>query len=119
MEVGTLCPCVAEISATRLIVPSGEITSSSPWVGATAESLPRTATMLYHVPSGSKSPGLGCATGCDFRKALRSATMLQVPFGNILRIALVVSPSPGDHPAPAVNAYIVLPMNATSATPLT
>src|SRR5258705_10642109 len=75
--------------------------------------------MLYHVPSGSKSPGFGFATGCAFRKALRSATMLHVPSAATRRMAFVVRANLCEQPDPAVIAYIVLPINATSATPLT
>src|SRR6266567_3950914 len=75
--------------------------------------------MLYHVPSGSKSLGSGFSTGCVFRKADRSAIIVVVPSAFTRSTALSVPASPCEQPAPAKIAYSVLPINATSATPLT
>ena len=74
--------------------------------------------MLYHVPSGSKSSSSGFATGCALMKSLRSATCVVVPLGFTRRTALSTVAFPCEQPAPVSSAYIVLPMNATSATPL-
>jgi len=52
------------------------IASSSPWFGSIAYKTPLAATLLYPVPSGSKSSGSGLAVGCA---ALRSATRVQLP----------------------------------------
>src|SRR5215471_7815123 len=108
------------MSIRRLIAPvDGLIRSISPWLGSTAYRSPPTATMLYQVPSGSKSPGFGCPTGWDFRNRLRSATGVVVPSGLTRRIELSVPSRPCEQPAPASSAYNRPPTNATSATPLT
>jgi hypothetical protein len=66
----------AERSVIRKIFPvSGWIRTISPWLGSTAKTWSVPATSEYQVPSGSKSPGDGCATGWLAWKALRSATM--------------------------------------------
>src|SRR5215472_3349845 len=108
------------MSIRRLIRPvDGLMRSISPWLGSTAYRSPRAATMLYQVPSGSKSPGFGCAAGWDFRNRLRSATGVVVPSGLTRRIELSVPQRPCEQPAPASSAYSRPPANATSATPLT
>ncbi len=119
IAVGTICPCVADTSTTRLIAPvAGSIWSTSPWFGSTAYRSPLNGTMLYQVPSGSKSSSSGFATGCVLRNALRFAIGVVVPFEFTRRIALSASACPWEQPAPASSAYSVLPMKATSATPL-
>src|ERR1700757_1980447 len=74
--------------------------------------------MLYHVPSGSKSPSSGFATGFAAWNALRSAIIVQLlpstrntPFGTV--------GTPCEQPAPARSPYSWLPMKATLETPLT
>jgi hypothetical protein len=74
--------------------------------------------MLYQVPSGSKSAG-GCATGWDLRNRLRFATTVRLPSGSIRQTPFAVLRRPCEQPAPEISAYIVSPMNAMSATPLT
>src|SRR6266853_5560663 len=83
-----------------------------------SKSAPRTATMLYQVPSGSKSSGLGFLTGLAFWNADRSAIIVVVPSGLTRSTALSVPASPCEQPAPARSAYSVLSIKATSATPL-
>jgi hypothetical protein len=73
---------------------------------------------LYQVPSGSKSSSSGCATGLACWKALRSAIRVQVPSLLTLIIPFGTFGTPWEQPAPANNAYRVLPTKATSATPL-
>src|ERR1700682_3698389 len=75
--------------------------------------------MLYHVPSGSKSSGWGLATGWLFWNVDRLATVVVLPSAFTRSTPLRVLASPWEQPAPAKSAYSVLPMNATSATPLT
>ena len=75
-----MCPWLAEMSITRLIAPCRVTRSSSPWLESIGYSALPMAIMLYQVPSGSKSSGSGCATGCFFWKALRFAISFQVPY---------------------------------------
>src|SRR5215469_517308 len=77
--------------------------------------------MLYHVPSGSKSPvigSVGLATGCACWNALRFAIIVQLRSGFTRMTPLGMLGTPCEQPAPAKIAYSVLPTNATSATPL-
>src|SRR5262245_16009539 len=82
---------------------------------------PFAATMLYHVPSGSKSPGQqsGLATGLAAWNALRSATSLVVLAAMFTRKRLLWVPaSPCEQPAAASMPYSCPSRNFTSATPL-
>ena len=72
--------------------------------------------MLYHVPSASKS-GVLTAVGCVRAYRPRSATRCALP-PLIAKIPFCVPGRPCVQPAPPTSAYNVLPMNATSATPL-
>src|SRR5678816_3085083 len=74
--------------------------------------------MFHHVPSGSKSSGSGLATGWVFWNALRFATSVAAPVELMRTTALSRPRTPCEQPAPPISAYMVLPMNAMSATPL-
>ena len=77
------------------------------------------AIMLYHVPSGSKSPGSGLATGCAAWKALRFGDQLPLAVRPTLMTPLGTVGTPCEQPAPASRAYSWRPMKATLETPLT
>jgi len=66
-----------------------------------AKSAPRTAIMLYQVPSGSKSSALGFLTGLAFWNSDKSAIMVVVPSEFTRSTPLSVPASPWEHPAPA------------------
>src|ERR1700730_16202209 len=75
---------------------------------------------LYQVPSGSKSPVSGLATGCAARNAERSAIMLVDPFLCTRTSEFEVPWSPCEQPAPDIRAPSwSSSAKPTSATPLT
>ena len=73
--------------------------------------------MLYHVPSGSKSPASGFLTGLARWYALRSAIIVHVPSGLTRATPEGMDVTACEQPPLATSAYIAPSMKSMSATP--